>query len=398
MTGRRPLLASIQLRRATAEEFGVVSEIFLTRFRRLAAVSVYVALSVIGMTSAAHAEDPAVAAATGRVQKAQERADAVARALDDAAQSYERAHSHLLRLDAEAEESEAVLRQAGAAVTDAGETLRERIASAYKHPGSELVFASAIQDAPDTGAALHRAALLNRLVAQGADQLERAGWTAALTRGDVRQERIIAAGARAALEDWERQSKRLRNELNAAERELAVAEKDAANARQEAQQRAQAAEASRLAAASAGGAPWSTIAPPPSVDGKACPVGTPNGFIDSWGFPRSGGRSHEGVDMFAPMGTPLYAVDDGTIWRVYNNSLGGLAINLIDESGTMYYYAHMSAAHVRSGQKVTSGQVIGAVGNSGNARGTPPHVHWQVHPGNDSPVNPYPLAQSLCRQ
>ena len=84
-------------------------------------------------------------------------------------------------------------------------------------------------------------------------------------------------------------------------------------------------------------APWSTAAPPPSVDGKACPIGTANGFIDSWRFPRSGGRSHEGADMFAPMGTPLYAVADGTIWRVYNNTLGGLAINLIDDAGTMYY-------------------------------------------------------------
>ena len=371
---------------------------FAARLRRLAAVSVCVALSLTGMTSVAHAEDPAVAAATRRMQTAQQRAATVARALDDAAESYERANSHVVRLDAEAVGSEAEMRQVDVAVATAAETLRERIVSAYKHAGTELVLAEVIRDAPDTGTALHRAALMNRLVAHSADRLEGIGAAAAVSKNDVRQQRVVAAGARAAIQEWERQSDRLRGELEAAQGAVAVAEDGVADAKQEAQRRAQAAQAARLAASSAGGAPWSTVAPPPSIDGKTCPVGIPNGFIDSWGFPRSGGRSHEGVDMFAPMGTPLYAVADGTIWRVYNNTLGGLAINLIDESGTMYYYAHMSAAHVRSGQKVASGQVIGAVGNSGNAAGTPPHVHWQVHPSNESPVNPYPLAQSLCRR
>ncbi len=139
------------------------------------------------------------------------------------------------------------------------------------------------------------------------------------------------------------------------------------------------------------------VAPSTGLDGKVCPVGSPNGFIDSWGFPRPSGRTHEGVDMFAPYGTPLYAVADGVVARVYTNTLGGLAINLVDDDGTMYYYAHLSSASAQSGQRVSAGDVIGAVGTSGNARGTPPHLHWQHHPGGGEPVNPYPLAHALCR-
>ncbi|MGH3664892.1 MAG: M23 family metallopeptidase, partial [Egibacteraceae bacterium] len=137
--------------------------------------------------------------------------------------------------------------------------------------------------------------------------------------------------------------------------------------------------------------------PPPNIDGKVCPVGTPNGFIDSWGFPRSGGRTHQGVDMFAKYGSPIYAVADGVVDRAYSDSLGGLAIIFVDDHGDKYYYAHMSSLAVRSGQRMTLGAVMGAVGTSGNAAGTPAHLHWQYHPGGGDPVNPTPLATRLCR-
>ena len=370
---------------------------FLRLARRFGAAALCGVLSIGGMTGVAGADDAAVSAAAGRLRTAKDRAAAVVRDLDEAAESYERTNAHLERLDAEAVGSRMALEDADAAVGNAEDVLRQQIAMAYKHPPTEMVLAGSFVDAPDAGSALHQTALLTRFVARSTDHVAEVGRAAELTRSDARQERIIAAGERAALEDWKAQGDLLESMLEEAKRDVTEATKDLGDAERMTRQREQAADAARVAAASAGGAPWSTASPPPIVDGKACPVGTPNGFIDSWGFPRSGGRSHEGVDMFAPMGTPLYAVADGTIWRVYNNSLGGLAINLIDEAGAMYYYAHMSAAHVESGQKVSSGQIIGAVGDSGNARGTPPHVHWQVHPGNASPVNPYPLAQSLCR-
>ena len=353
-----------------------------------------------GITTAAVAaedEDAGVVQATSRLQTAQERAAALTGALDEAAQSYERANAHRLRLGAEALDSAQDLALVDAAVTVAEDELRARVTAAYKRPGPQMAFTDVILQAPDAGSALHRAALFSRFTASGAHDVAHVRWAAALTRTDVTQERVIAAGAQASVDEWQSQSDRLRDALEGAQREVLAAEDGVASAKAEAERRAAAAEAARQAAAAVGGAPWSTITPPQRVNGKTCPVGTPNGFIDSWGFPRSGGRTHEGVDMFAPMGTPLYAVAQGTIYRVYTNSLGGLAINLIDDEGNMYYYAHLSAAYVKDGQNVGTGQVIGAVGDSGNARGTPPHVHLQFHPGNGAPVNPYPLAYSLCR-
>jgi murein DD-endopeptidase MepM/ murein hydrolase activator NlpD len=101
--------------------------------------------------------------------------------------------------------------------------------------------------------------------------------------------------------------------------------------------------------------------------------------------------------MFAASGTPLVAVADGTVSRVYTNRLGGLSIDFVDTRGDRYYYAHLASARAASGQRVGAGDVIGTVGQSGNARGTPPHLHWQFHPGGGEPVNPYALARALCR-
>jgi murein DD-endopeptidase MepM/ murein hydrolase activator NlpD len=131
-------------------------------------------------------------------------------------------------------------------------------------------------------------------------------------------------------------------------------------------------------------------------DGMACPVSTPYQFIDSYGAPRSGGRSHKGVDMFAPHGSPLYAVESGVVARSRSNGLGGLYIWLVGDSGNEYYYAHNSANLVPAGTRVSAGQVVARLGNTGNASGHPSHLHFEVHPGGGSAVNPYPLARQLC--
>jgi murein DD-endopeptidase MepM/ murein hydrolase activator NlpD len=104
-----------------------------------------------------------------------------------------------------------------------------------------------------------------------------------------------------------------------------------------------------------------------------------------------------GVDIFASRGRPILAVADATVRRVWRNNLGGLAIDLVDDRGDRYYYAHLAAAHVSGGQRVTAGQHIADTGNSGNARSTPSHLHWQYHPGDGEAVNPFPLASTLCR-
>jgi murein DD-endopeptidase MepM/ murein hydrolase activator NlpD len=138
--------------------------------------------------------------------------------------------------------------------------------------------------------------------------------------------------------------------------------------------------------------------PPPSTGGRACPVNGAVSFTDSWGDPRSGGRSHKGVDMIAARGTPVVAIESGVISRLSNSSLGGITIYLGGNSGDTFYYAHLDgyAAGISSGQSVGAGELIGYVGSTGNASYTLPHLHFEHHPGGGSAVNPYPLTAGLC--
>ena len=125
-----------------------------------------------------------------------------------------------------------------------------------------------------------------------------------------------------------------------------------------------------------------------------CPVKGVVAFTNDWGQPRSGGRTHQGTDMFAAMGTPVVAVVDGTLTG-NSGGLGGIGLDLHGDDGVKYYYAHLSGIEVASG-RVQQGDVIGYVGDTGNALGGPPHLHFQLHPGEGEPVNPYPTVKVLC--
>jgi peptidoglycan hydrolase-like protein with peptidoglycan-binding domain len=137
---------------------------------------------------------------------------------------------------------------------------------------------------------------------------------------------------------------------------------------------------------------------PSSVTLDAFPVESPCYFGDSWGFRRGGGRVHLGVDVIAAAGTNLFAVAAGTITKVYADYPGALAgngVRLTTADGTYFFYAHMSAVAdgIKVGSKVSAGQVIGTVGNTGNS-GTN-HLHFEIHPKGGSAVNPYPLLKAI---
>jgi murein DD-endopeptidase MepM/ murein hydrolase activator NlpD len=137
--------------------------------------------------------------------------------------------------------------------------------------------------------------------------------------------------------------------------------------------------------------------PPPSPSGGTCPVAGAVSFTDSWGDPRSGGRSHQGVDMIAARNTPIVAIYSGRIDRLTDGTLSGLAIWFRADNGDVFFYAHLeSFADVSDGQSVSQGEVIGYNGSSGNAPAFLPHLHFEWHPGGGSPVNPYPLVRDLC--
>ncbi len=141
-----------------------------------------------------------------------------------------------------------------------------------------------------------------------------------------------------------------------------------------------------------------TAAPPPATASMVCPVDGAVSFVDSWGAPRSGGRTHQGVDMMADRGTPLVAIEAGRISRTGNGGLGGITIWLAGSSGDYYYYAHLDAlaSGISGGDSVTVGELIGYVGSTGNAAYTLPHLHFELHPDGGGAVNPYPLVRDLC--
>ena len=125
-----------------------------------------------------------------------------------------------------------------------------------------------------------------------------------------------------------------------------------------------------------------------------CPVDGPVDFIDSWGFARSGGRTHKGVDMMASSGTPTVAPVSGEVVH-RGSSLGGLSWYVYGDNGNTYYGTHLAGYANQGAGWVEAGTLIGYVGDTGNAAGTP-HLHFEIHPGGGSPVNPYPATAEAC--
>jgi murein DD-endopeptidase MepM/ murein hydrolase activator NlpD len=144
----------------------------------------------------------------------------------------------------------------------------------------------------------------------------------------------------------------------------------------------------------------SGLQPRLTAGGYVFPVYGPSSFIDTYGAFRGDvpGNWHHGDDIFAPLGAPLLACADGTVFSVGWNDVGGNRLWLRDSQGNEFYYAHLSAFSplARNGGQVKAGDVIGFVGNTGDAAGTPTHLHFEVHPaallfmGYDGAVNPTP--------
>ena len=114
-----------------------------------------------------------------------------------------------------------------------------------------------------------------------------------------------------------------------------------------------------------------------------------------FGAARDGGRrSHHGIDIFAPRGTPVVAAGPGVVRRVHETSLGGNVVWVYDtERRQSLYYAHLDRQLVSGGELVAAGDTIGLVGNTGNARSTPPHLHFGIYRRGEGPVDPFPFVR-----
>jgi hypothetical protein len=135
------------------------------------------------------------------------------------------------------------------------------------------------------------------------------------------------------------------------------------------------------------------------------PVYGPTSYGDTYGAPRADVSYHHGDDIFGQLGQPLVAVADGTVFSVGWNDIGGNRLWLRDGQGNEFYYAHLSAFSTLAvnGARVKAGQVIGFMGNTGDAETTPYHLHFEVHPvsllylGYDGAVNPTPYLDAWKR-
>jgi murein DD-endopeptidase MepM/ murein hydrolase activator NlpD len=211
------------------------------------------------------------------------------------------------------------------------------------------------------------------------------------------QERTVAA-----LRTDEQQTAELLDAAAARQRELEASLREQRAAEQRAAEREA---AQREAARRDRGGSTAGAGGGPAVSGGHCPVQgavTGRDFSNDWGYPRSGGRTHKGNDIFAERGRPVIAIDDGTVIRMNTNEasggLGGITLTYRTADGSEWYNAHLDeiADGLSVGSTVGAGEQIGTVGNTGNARTTPPHLHLGRRYGG-SWVNPYPTISELCR-
>jgi murein DD-endopeptidase MepM/ murein hydrolase activator NlpD len=312
-----------------------------------------------------------------------------ARALE-ATQALADAESRMGLLDQQINDAQYQTEQAQAEIAGLQDQVEELIVQQYMRPHDTLVFG-------DDLVRITRAQAMARIVTHGdVDALDRyQGATEDLRASSARLAELQADQQDAIAELQERQ-----DDLEAEIARLEELERQRREA--EERRRREAAEAAAAAAAAADEPPPTVPAddgdggggttPPPSGGGITCPV-PGSSFVDTWGAPRSGGRSHEGVDMMASSGTHIFAPASGNV-EFRTVSTGGLSFYVYGDNGDTYFGTHLSG-YEGANRHVSAGEFIGYVGDSGNAAGTP-HLHFEIHPGGGGPVNPYPATAAAC--
>ncbi len=394
----------------------------------LIAIALAATIVPVVVASDASAQDPAAVQAAREIQAARDRADAAAQAMFDA-------QSKLDTLDVEIAEAEKQLAAVEAQAASMRSSLQTDAQRSFANSGSAMPLLIDLDQAnagitAERQASVARGAasvefddfdvVMKEVNAQRAD-LERQQERTVQARENY--ERLQAAAEAEVVELAEIERQRLadvavqreleRQRRIRAEQEAAAAAAAAAQAASNAPRAAavqtsgsSAAPAPAPSAASSGQSSGASAAPQPAApapappspppsnagSGIVCPVAGPRAFGDTWGAARSGGRRHEGVDMMSPGGTPLVAVESGSV-QFKTTRLGGNSVWLNGSSGTRYFYAHLSAWE-GSSRSVSRGEVIGYVGATGNT--TANHLHFEVHPGGGRAVNPYPYVRAVC--
>lgn len=357
---------------------------------------------------------PASAQTKTDVEKAQAAQDQAYQDLIEANQAVGEAISELEGIVAELQELNYTITRLDRKITEFDEQVeslrtsaQELVVEAYTNSGTGLVTAAF------TAASIQDLLTSQTLIDHATERdLASLDLLTAVNRENDRLKAEIAE-KQAEVEDLEDQQtvvvERLSVERQKADQIFGEAEskyKDA-YARYQAELRRQAEEAARRAreeaarqqaANNSSGAARSSAAaglPASNTPGLVCPVAGNTWFIDTWGAPRPGGRTHKGVDMSGAMGTPLVAMNSGKV-RLNWHSAGGRQVYVYGDDGNFYYYAHLSgyAAGLSNGQRVSKGQLIGYMGATGNASTS--HLHLGMGRIGGAYVNPYPTVRRIC--
>jgi murein DD-endopeptidase MepM/ murein hydrolase activator NlpD len=327
-------------------------------FAPLAALAVVVALA------APAAADP-IADAKRERDAAQATAVAAAQTYVDALSEQAHQEAEILRLEAE-------IPALRARAAELRVQVRQRAIQMYQQGSSMPI--SRMVDAGSVVEAARAIQLTQSAASHDRDVAAELTATAAKLARDEAELRTRKAAQDALVAQLAAQKAELEEALRSSEEALAVVQKVMASQ----------AEFDGVDAAAAG-----TV----STRASRCPVFGPVAFVNDWGAPRSGGRTHQGNDMFGPYGAPNVAVVSGQM-EVELGGLGGIAVWVHGDDGISYYYAHLSQVE-GTPRRVERGDVIGYLGATGNAAGGAPHTHFGIR-SNGMMVNPYPTLRVLC--
>lgn len=356
-----------------------------------------VAIALLSPPSAAGASDP-LSAAIARVTSA-ERADNAATARYDAAEA------HYYELQAQQASSQRSIRTLTAQQQHLASLGRQRALVAYKR--GSLAFADVLGNGADVLDAARRATMLDDVNARGQvliSQLDTVTSELRDRQATLHEEISQAKSALASMQSQERDAERALADAGRAENDL----RDQLTAQKRLQDLSAILTAARaratpraVTAARSSGSSGATSGRGSSgqiiVHGTwVCPVQGPMSFTDTYGSARSGGRRHMGNDLFAPIGTPLVAVTDGSVF-FQGDPLGGNAAYVQGHDGNTYYYAHLND-YVGGARSVKAGELIGHVGKTGDASDAPPQLHFEIRPGGPGGkgIDPYPTLAAHC--
>jgi len=385
--------------------------------RSLAGLTVAVVVLLSGGPLTARAADPRLEAAQDRRQAVQERLDELYQRLTALEVEAEAVQARLDELTATQQQSQA---QADAASGAVASQVRESYMLGTTDPTLSMFSSASPQQAAEQLRLLELLARGNQAEYETAGSAQVRSQAAAVeveeTAAELRERQAEVEAARVevaalvaeateheeAVRDTiaaEEEAHRLEQERlarQAAERDRRARE-EAARPRAAAPAAAAIRPTSPRGGGSSSGTTATAGAAAPVAGNIACPVGSPRSYSDTWGAPRSGGRSHKGTDILAPHGTPIYAYESGVVTRMNGSSVGGISLYLRGNSGAGYYYTHLSGyvSGISAGSSVSAGQHIARNGDTGNARGTP-HLHFEVMPGGGGNVNPYPYVTRAC--